>query len=73
MIFIYLFATFLAFYFSYKKYSREMESRDSYDDLVYTQAFWKIVGITITWPIFVPLALMWKLLDYFFYKLTKQK
>lgn len=73
MVFIYLFVTFLAFYISYKKYYPEIRDRRDYDAWLETSGFWKIVGITISWPIFVPLALMWKALDYFFNKLTKQK
>jgi hypothetical protein len=71
-LFIYLLGAFFGCYLSYKKYYPEIQSRTSYDTWVDTSGFWKIVGITISWPIFVPLALMWRLLDYFFNKLTKK-
>lgn len=72
VLFIYLFGSFLGFYFSYKKYYPEIEDRNSYHVFIETIGFWKILGITILWPIFVPLAIMWRLLDYFFNKLTKR-
>lgn len=72
MVIAYLIGAFLACFLSVKVLGPVVTTRKrKYDTFIEVKETWFIIGITLFYPIYVPLALMWKLLDFIYNKLTK--
>lgn len=72
MIIVYLIGAFIACFLSIKVLGPNLTVRKGkYDSYIEVKETWLIIGITLFYPIYVPLALMWKGLDFIYNKLTK--
>lgn len=75
MIFIiYLIGSVISCFFCWKKWGDIiLKKSKNYDPWVETTEFWKIVAITLFYPITFPIYALWQTLELIYNKYNKQK
>jgi hypothetical protein len=67
---IYLIIAFVIFFIMWKKREEEINEADAWLE---SSAFWTVVLTSGLWPLFLPLKLMWALMELIYNKFTKTK
>lgn len=69
MIVLYIFISFIVFFFTFKYYNPILQKRKTkWDDVEDFKEFWAMVFIPIFWCLSIPAIILWKILDYIYNK-----